>query len=137
MAIQEDFQRVYNKKKFEFERKEYFLKQNLENGRMLFRISSYLVPLVKANYPSLYRRKGKTLACSFCPLVTPVSVSTSVTQEAGQEVQSQPLHSQTHIETMCSLVSDLRAECPPIDDRSLVELYRRIVARHMQLEEFI
>ena len=56
---------------------------------------------------------------------------------AGQEVQAQPLHSQTHIETTCSLVSDLRAECPPIDDRSLAELYRKIVARHMQLEEFI
>ena len=51
-----------------FERKEYFFKQNLENSRMLFHISSRLVPCVKANYPSKYRRQGKPLSCSSCPL---------------------------------------------------------------------
>ena len=44
-----------------FERKDYFFNQNLENSRMLFRVSSRIVPCVKANYPSKFRRAGKPL----------------------------------------------------------------------------
>ena len=44
----------------------------------------------------------------------------------------------THGLTECSLVSDLRTEFQPSegDDNSLAEFFKRVVARHMDLEGY-
>ena len=117
-----------------FERKQYFCQQNLENSRVLFRVSSRLIPFIKANYPSKYRRQGKPLTCSSCPPAA--SASASGTQEPSQEEMTQPIHSQTHVGTTCLLVSDLHSEYRPDDDKSVAEFFKKVIARHMELEEF-
>ena len=117
-----------------FERKNYFLQQNLENSRILFRVSSHLVPYIKGNYPSKFRRAGKPLTCPSCPPEDPAS--SSGTRESNHEDLQPPLHSQTHVGTTCLLVSDLRSDYRPDDDKSVAEFYKKVVARHMELEEF-
>ena len=120
--------------KEKFGRKQYFFQQNLENSRVLFRVSSRLIPYIKANYPSKYRRQGKPLTCPSCP--PSASVPASGTQGSSQEEVSPPLHSQTHVGTACILVSDLRSEYRQDDDKSVAEFFKRVTARHMELEEF-
>ena len=119
-----------------FERKNYFFKQNLENLRILFRVSSHLVPYIKANYPSKFRRAGKSLHCPACPPVDSVPASSSDTQETSQEELLPPIHSQTHVGTTCLLVSDLRSDYRPDDDKLVAEFYKNVVARHIELDEF-
>ena len=50
----------------QFERKQYFFQQNLENLRILFQVSSHLVPYLKANYPSKEGWKATHLSILSC-----------------------------------------------------------------------
>ena len=65
------------------------------------------------------------------------SVPASGTQESSQEEMILPLHSQTHVGTTCLLVSDLRSDYRPDDDQSVAEFFKKVTARHMELEEFL
>ena len=112
-----------------FERKPYFFNLSLENARMRFRAASKLVPTILMNFPSKYRRIGRSLTCPSCS--RPSSSSAS-----GELIQSpNPLHSQSHILTECTAVSDLRADCDPEDDESLAVFFRKVVARHMEMDD--
>ena len=107
---------------------------SLENARMRFRIASKLVPTIRKNYSSKYRRRGQPLTCPTCTQLNLPPSSSSVTAVPG-ETDSAPLHSQSHILNDCIAVSDLRSECEPSDDNSLAEFFKKVVARHMELEE--
>ena len=109
-----------------FERKHYFSNLSLENARMSFRVASKLVPTIRSNYPSKYRRQGIPLTCPTCS--DPSSSTTSSTA-------SPPLHSQSHLLTDCVGVSDLRAECDENDDKSLAVFFKKVVARHMEIDD--
>ena len=111
-----------------FERKSYFFKLNLENARMCFRAASKLVPTILMNFPSKYRRIGRPLTCPSCS--RPGSSLSTATTESDT-----PLHSQSHILTECTAVSDLRADCDLEDDKSLAVFFKKVVARHMEMED--
>ena len=114
-----------------FERKQYFSDLSLENARMSFRISSKLVPTIRNNYPSKYRRRGIPLTCPTCSNPSLSTTSGPKTSDTAPP----PLHSQSHILTDCLGVSDLRAECNEKDDKSLAIFFRKVVARQMEIEE--
>ena len=116
-----------------FERKSYFFNLSLENARMRFRAASKLVPTILMNFPSKYRRVGRSLTCPTCS--TPRPSTSPARNESGEENKSfNPLHSQSHILTDCAAVSDLRDECDPEDDESLAVFFRKVVARHMEMD---
>ena len=117
-----------------FERKPYLSSLNLENARMCFRIASKLVPTIRKNYSSKYRKMGQPLTCPSCTQMSPAQSQSAVTATEG-ETDPAPLHSQSHILNDCIAVSDLRTECEPSDDHSLAEFFRKVVARHMELED--
>ena len=102
---------------------------------MRFRIASKLVPTIRTNFPTQYRRKGQLLTCPLCSKqdlsanMSPAMRDTSVEQQTPQ-----PLHSQSHILTECEAMSDLRSECEPNDDLSLAMFFKKVVARNMELE---
>ena len=110
-----------------FERKSYFYNLSLDDARMRFRIASKTVPTIPANYPSKYRRSGRPLTCPTC--------SQSPTSSMDREEMVMPLLSQSHLLTECSAVAEFRDECNPSEDASLVRFFRRVVAKHMELEE--
>ena len=114
-----------------FERKSYFSKLSLDNARMSFRVASNLVPTIRNNYPSMYRRQGKPLTCPTCVKSNP----SATLSPAASVTVSPPLHSQSHILTDCVGVSDLRAECDVKDDKSLAVFFKKVVARHIEMEE--
>ena len=117
-----------------FVRKEYFSNQNLETSRILFRLFSKLIPTIKANWPSKYRRQGIPITCPSCtPTRLSSSLSSSSTDTRNNEESSPTLHSQTHILSDCLLVSGLRDECNQSNDKSLAEFLKRVIARHMDL----
>ena len=119
-----------------FERKPYFFNLSLENARMRFRVASKLVPTVLMNFPSKYRRIGRPLTCPSCSRPSSTPTSSSLTRESAELNNSpDPLHSQTHILTDCMAVNDPSAECDPDDDTSLVVFFRKVVARHMEMED--
>ena len=109
---------------------------NLENARMFFRIKSKLVPTIRGNFSSKYRRMGQHLTCPLCSEMNQSLTSRTDTGEQG-EISSTPLHSQTHILYDCEFVQDLRNECDPEDDNSLVSFFKKVVARNMELEDNI
>ena len=101
-----------------FERKPYFSKLNLEDSRMKLRINVHLVPTILANYPSKYRRQGRSLACFAC---SQSAARTPGTGSGGQVSTSTssppPIHSQSHLLSgECQGVSDLVIDCDPQDD---------------------
>ena len=77
---------------------------------------------------------GHLLICLTCwrPSSPPHS-STATGEGDDQNQPTKPLHS--HNLTDCVASSDLRAECEPSDDRSLAIFFRKVVARHMELEK--
>ena len=89
-----------------FARKHYLSNLSLENARMRFRIASKLVPTIRKNYSSKYRRMGQPLTCPSCTQLAPAQPRSSVTANPG-ETDSAPLHSQSHILNDCIAVSDL------------------------------
>ena len=101
-----------------------------------FRVASKLVPTILMNYPSKHRRSGRPLTCPSCSRTSPTHASSSAMSVSGASAQTvTPLHSQSHIMTECIAVSDLRAECNPEDDTSLAVFFRKVVARHMEMED--
>ena len=116
-----------------FERKAYFKEQNLVNSRILFRASSRLVPTILGNYPSKFRRQGRSLTCPSCSAPSP-----NLSGNSSMNNFSFPLHSQTHVLTECPLVSDLRAEYRPSEgnDEALALFLKNVVARHMELDGY-
>ena len=116
-----------------FVRKPYFFKQDLESARTLFRISSALVPTIKAYYPNKYRRRGIPLTCPSCPPLSSASASSENSSTMEPRGGEPPLHSMSHILEDCLLVSDLRSECTVSDDKSLADFFKRVVTRHMEL----
>ena len=114
-----------------FERKQYFANLSLENARMSFRVSSKLVPTIRSNYPSKYRRQDIPLTCPTCSNLSSSPTSGLPTSDTAPP----PLHSQSHILTDCVGVSDLRAECNEKDDKSLAVFFRKVVARHIEMGE--
>ena len=105
---------------------------SLNDARMRFRVAAKMVPTVLANHPSKHRRAGRPITCPSC---TGPGSAVPGTPPGPGTAHSQPLHSQSHILTSCPAVLDLRAECDPEDDASLATFFRRVVARHMELEE--
>ena len=120
-----------------FERKAYFSEQNLENSRILFRASSKLIQGIMGNYPSKFRRLGKSLTCPSCSAPQSNLSSNSAMGESRSQ-DSPPLHSQSHVLTECVLVSDLRDEFRPNDgnDEALAMFLKKVVSRHMELDAF-
>ena len=118
--------------KLEFKRKTYFSTMNLESGRMAFRVAAKMVN-VPANFPSKYRRRGESIACSACAgLPPPPSVSPSEAPPAP------PILSQSHLLSSCVAVSDIRSECNlNLEDTESVALFfRKVMARNMEIERF-
>ena len=113
------------------ERKPYFARLSLEDARMFFRVTSKLVPNIRNNFPSKYRRQGKPLTCPACTQSSSSGDSNPVTSDNVLL----PLHTQSHILTDCVAVSDLRAECDENDDHSLAVFFKKVVARHNEMEE--
>ena len=101
---------------------------------MFFRIKSKLVPTIRKNFSSKYRKMGQPLTCPSCSQMNESLTSRSTTGEQG-ETSPVPLHSQTHILYDCEYVSDLRNDCDPEDDQSLVDFFTKVVARNMELED--
>ena len=123
-----------------YERKAYLSTLDLENGRMLFRVHSRLVPTIRKNYASLYRRKGKPLTCPSCTMSSSnptLPLNTTTTESSSSNPSPpQPVHSQSHLLTSCEAVRDIREECQPWeDDKSLAEFFRQVVARHLEMGE--
>ena len=119
-----------------FERKQYFGKLSLENARMRFRAASKLVPTILMNFPSKYRRTGRPLTCPSCsrPRSTP-DLSTAMRESGKHNQSTSPLHSQSHMLTDCIAMSDLRTDSDPHDDASLAIFFKKVVARHMEMED--
>ena len=90
-----DYEKLVHEK---FERKAYFLEQNLENSRILFRASSKLIQGIMGNYPQKFRRLGKSLVCPSCSVLQQSMSSNMTMGEAGSQ-DSLPLHSQSHVLT--------------------------------------
>ena len=86
---------------------------------------------VTGNFPSKYRRRGKSLACQLCS----GNLAGASGEGEGEGGSSLPLHSQSHIFT-CEGLRDLRDECEPTDDNSLAEFFKKVVARNMDIEGF-
>ena len=122
-----------------FERKEYLDKLNLEDGRTRMRIEAKLIPTILGNYPSLHRRRGKSLVCPSCSPPVPGEIPRTGARESEVRMPpspSPPLHSQSHLLSgQCDGVRDLLENCDPMDDKSLVTFFRRVVARNMELEQ--
>ena len=124
-----------------FERKAYFDSLSLEESRMLLRVNARLVPSILANYPSKYRRMGKSLSCPSCSRATHSVVTRTETSELVGErppapSPATPLHSQSHLLSgECEAVRDLLDECEPSDDKSLAIFFMRVVARNMEIED--
>ena len=129
-----------------FDRKQYFSQLNLEDARMKLRINVRLVPTILANYPSKYRRQGRSLVCISCSQSargTPVtgsggqaSAPTSSLSPPPPSPDSPPIHSQSHLLSgECQAVSDLLEECDPLDDHSLALFFRHVMARNMEISK--
>ena len=127
----------------EYERKAYLSNLDLENGRMLFRVHCHLVPTIKKNFSSKYRRRGVPLTCPSCskPSVSsslPVNRSMTGSSSPLSTPASPPSHSQSHLLSACEAVRDIRDEClpgPVGDDKSLAQFFKRVVARHLEMDE--
>ena len=107
-----------------FARQQYMSNLRLENAPIRFRIASKLVPTIRKNHSSKYRRMGQPLTCPMC---THLNLPLSSSSVAAVPVETE--------RNDCIAVSDLRSECEPSDDNSLAEFVRKVVARHMELEE--
>ena len=133
-----DFEKLSSEK---YEKKSYLNELDLESARILFRFHSKLIPTVRKNFSSQYRRKGVSLTCPSCSklslpsspeLPTMMSSSNSLSMSSS----TPPLHSQSHLLTSCEAVKDIRDECMPFaDDQSLAEFFRLVVARHLEMGE--
>ena len=113
---------------------------------MRLRVKVKLVPTILGNFPSKYRRQGRTLACFSCsqgPSRTPgtgsgghISTVTSSSSPHPPPPNSPPIHSQSHLLSgECAAVSDLLFECDKQDDKSLAVFFRKVVARNMEIDE--
>ena len=58
-----DFEKLSSEK---YEKKSYLNELDLESARILFRFHSELIPTVRKNFSSQYRRKGVSLTCPSC-----------------------------------------------------------------------
>ena len=110
------------------ERKSYFFHLSLDNARMCFKVAAKVVPTIRGNFPSKYRRREQTIICPSCSSGEPDGEGTS---------DKKQIQSQSHILEFCESVRDLREQCDPTNDTSLAEFFRKVVARNLEIEELL
>ena len=92
-----------------------------------------MVPELRANFPSKYRRQGLSLSCPSCTEPSsPASQGTTGSETAGREGARD---SQAHVMYDCSAFSDLRETYDLDNDREVAQFFKAVVARRMDLEE--
>ena len=104
-----------------FERKSYFYDMNLENCRMLFRISSQMLDL-KTNMKNKYR--NQSLTCRLCKSDDPESI----------QAEEKPQESQFHLANECVSFSSLRSITDFSDNIQLVEFFKSVMKKRAELD---
>ena len=115
-------------------RKGYFSNMNLESGRMAFRVAAKMI-MIPANFPSLYRRRGLSLTCPSCMGLS--SAEPSRDEQDSHPPAPHPLLSQSHLLTDCVAVSDIRAECSLRDEESIALFFLKVLARNLEIDQFV
>ena len=89
--------------KEEFKKKAYFSELNLSQVRDRFRLESKMFGNLKGNFPSQFRRRGKSLKCDLCKNILSSNTSLDITSEENTE-------SQRHFLDICPQVRDIKSQ---------------------------
>ena len=105
--------------KEEFKRKQYFSELKLDDIRKRFKISSFMLESVRANFSNKYR--ADSLECQYC-------LQTS----KHPSPQRIPYDCQNHILIECPAYSDLRLLYNTDSDLGIVQFYTEVVKRRLE-----
>ena len=105
--------------KEEFRRKPYFSELKLDDLRKRFKISSFMLESVRANFSNKYR--ADSLECQYC-------LQTS----KHPSPQGIPSDTQNHILIECPAYSDLRLLYNTDSDLGIVQFYTEVVKRRFE-----
>ena len=100
-----------------FERKNYFFEKNIDDVRLMFKISSEILPTVRKNFSRKY--KNKTLSCPSCR-------NTSSPKEDTQK----------HLMLECPTITFQRLEKDFSNDTHLIKFFKSVIAYGIENNEF-
>ena len=87
-----------------------------------------MVNSVRGNFPSKYRRLGKSLSCPSCEEINDERSNLNITLNS----QPNPRDSQFHILTECCAYDDLRVKYQNMSDSNLISFFQEVVEMRVQ-----
>ena len=110
-----------------FTRKEYFNSLNLNDIRYKCRIEMQMLPTIRKNQPSKYRKRNMSLSCPSCKYMT----NDSNIQNTNNNTNKYP-DTQNHLLNQCVAFSHIRQEIDTQKDEGVIQFFKLVVETRIE-----